>query len=62
MTGITSKIQDLKKYIPDKLDPRLPAMAMAQVMEDVKEYLSSTPEERERKLYESLKAKYEESQ
>jgi hypothetical protein len=62
MHGIVDKVKDITKYIPEKLDPLIPAICMVGVMADVQEYLLSTPEEREKKLYESLKAKYEESQ
>ena len=52
----TSKIS---KYIPEKLDGRLAMMAIAKTAYEMQESLSLTAEERERRLYEALKEKYE---
>lgn len=52
-------ISGIKKYIPEKLDGRLVMIAIAKAAHETRESLSLTAEERERRLYEALKEKYE---
>lgn len=49
----------ISKYIPEKLDGRLVMMTIAKAAHEMQESLSLTAEERERRLYEALKEKYE---